>query len=142
MRHSLALCRQLLPLSRLAADTACQPRSSDSSGRTGRTTDIASRHAHLRQAPAGRRRISIAYHRKEVGSRAPTGSLPQRVDDLQEEFSEGPCLGAVYEQQTVRINDLRTATRWPAFVARAADAGALSMLAFQLYVAKGGVWGR
>jgi GAF domain-containing protein len=60
--------------------------------------------------------------------------LPLRVDAAQEETGQGPCLDAVFEQQTVRVSDLRRERRWPLFTARAADAGAGSMLSFQLYV--------
>lgn len=78
--------------------------------------------------------ISRVRARQHVDSHVSTGELPKRVDALQNELGQGPCLDAVYEQQTVRVNDLSTAERWPLFAPRAAEAGALSMLAFQLYV--------
>ena len=43
-------------------------------------------------------------------------------------------MDAVYEHGTVRITDMRTETRWPRFAPRAFEAGAGSMLSFQLYV--------
>lgn len=78
--------------------------------------------------------ISVVTSRRFVNSLHATGALPVRVDALQNETGQGPCLDAAFEHQTVRVNDLRTAKRWPAFAARAAETGALSMLAFQLYV--------
>lgn len=78
--------------------------------------------------------VSVVTGGRFVESQHATGTLPMRVDALQNETGQGPCLDAAYEHQTVRINDLRTATRWPDFAARAAETGALSMLAFQLYV--------
>jgi len=56
------------------------------------------------------------------------------VDALQHEFGEGPCLDAVYEHKTVRVDDMASESRWPAFASRAAEAGARSMLSFQLWV--------
>lgn len=46
----------------------------------------------------------------------------------------GPCLSAVFEQQTVRVDDLRSEQRWPRFAATAVAAGAAAMVSFQLYV--------
>jgi hypothetical protein len=56
---------------------------------------------------------------------------------VQAETGEGPCLDAVYEEQTVRIPDMRTETRWPTLGQRALEAGAGSMLSLQLYVPRG-----
>lgn len=78
--------------------------------------------------------ISMVAARRDVTSQSPTSGLPESVDALQAEAGEGPCLSAVFEQQTVRVNDMATEDRWPAFAARALEAGAASMLSFQLYV--------
>lgn len=78
--------------------------------------------------------ISVVLGRKQVSSAAASGDLPRQVDAVQMEIGEGPCLDAVYEQQTVRVTDMRTETRWPRFAQRALGAGAGSMLSFQLYV--------
>jgi len=45
--------------------------------------------------------ISLVNGRRRIESRAPTGELPRLVDGVQERLGEGPCLSAVYEQQTV-----------------------------------------
>jgi GAF domain-containing protein len=78
--------------------------------------------------------ISVVIGRERVSSEAASSELPERVDALQAETGEGPCLDAVYEQQTVRVPDMRAETRWPQFARRAYEAGALGMLSFQLYV--------
>lgn len=78
--------------------------------------------------------ISEVVGRKQVGSRAPSGELPEKVDGFQSETGQGPCLDAVYEQQTVRVPDLENEDRWPRFSKLASEAGAKSMLSFQLYV--------
>ncbi|KQO03700.1 hypothetical protein ASF21_05470 [Arthrobacter sp. Leaf234] len=78
--------------------------------------------------------ITLVTGRRRVESRAPSGRLAQVLDELQERTGEGPCLSAVYDEQTVRVPDLRDEDRWPEFSAEAARAGAGSMLSFQLFV--------
>lgn len=78
--------------------------------------------------------ISVVTDRRHVNSQAPSSSLASDVDALQEETGEGPCLDAAYEQQTVRVPDMATEDRWPNFALRASEAGAASMLSFQLFV--------
>ena len=78
--------------------------------------------------------ISVVTGRSRIGSRAPTGDLPEQVDALQEETQQGPCLDAAYEQLTVRVADMANEDRWPQFAQRASEAGAASMLSLQLYV--------
>ena len=78
--------------------------------------------------------ISVVTDRRAVSSRLPTGDLPVRVDAMQEETCQGPCLDAMYDQLTVRVPDMAHEQRWPQFAARAARAGAASMLSIQLWV--------
>lgn len=78
--------------------------------------------------------ISVISGRTRVMSQAPTSDLPRLVDAVQEEVGQGPCLDAAYDHHTVRIADMTTEQRWPLFAARAAELGAGSMLALQLYV--------
>lgn len=77
--------------------------------------------------------ISVVLGRRAVTSEAASSELPRVVDALQEKFG-GPCLDSAYEEQTVRVPDMASETRWPAFSAAAAEAGAAGMLSFQLYV--------
>lgn len=78
--------------------------------------------------------ISAVTGRQQVSSRHPSSELPRQVDEVQNEVGEGPCLDAIYEQQTVRVPDMAHEERWPRFARRAAELGAGSMLSFQLYV--------
>ena len=78
--------------------------------------------------------ISVVVGRTRVTSEAPSGELARAVDALQDELGQGPCLDAAYEQQTVRVADMASETRWPRFAERASQAGAAGMLSFQLYV--------
>jgi GAF domain-containing protein len=78
--------------------------------------------------------ITLVVGRKTVTSQAANGDLARAVDALQEQTGQGPCLDAVYDQDTVLVPDLAVETRWPLFSDRAVEAGARSMLAFRLYV--------
>ena len=78
--------------------------------------------------------ISVVLGRRHVTSEAASGELPTIVDELQEGLGEGPCLTSAYEHLTVRVPDMAGDDRWPRFTAAAVDAGALGMMALQLYV--------
>jgi GAF domain-containing protein len=78
--------------------------------------------------------ITYVTGRRRVEPRAATGDLPQQVDEMQGAVQEGPCLDAVWEHETVRIDDMRTETRWPRFAAEVAALGVLSSLSLQLFV--------
>ncbi|SFL62776.1 GAF domain-containing protein [Geodermatophilus ruber] len=79
--------------------------------------------------------ISLVHGRRRVVSAAATGELARRFDDLQESTQQGPCLDAMYQQVTVRVDDLAADPRWPELARRAtAELGVASMLCFQLFV--------
>ena len=78
--------------------------------------------------------ITYVTGRGTVEPRAATSDLPRELDEIQNELQEGPCLSSVWEEKTVRIEDMRTEERWPRFAARAVDRGVLSALSFQLFV--------
>ena len=78
--------------------------------------------------------ISVVQARHKVSTPAWTDEVVRACDRAQYETGQGPCLDSVYEQQTVRLSDMRAEQRWPQFTKRAADLGIGSMLSFQLYV--------
>ncbi|MDQ0734773.1 GAF and ANTAR domain-containing protein [Arthrobacter agilis] len=78
--------------------------------------------------------ISVVMGRRDVQSHVPSSDLPQKVDALQSEVNQGPCLDAMFEHQTVTVPDMLSERRWPEFSRKAAALGAASMLSFQLYV--------
>ena len=78
--------------------------------------------------------ITMITGQGRVQSRAATGSLSEKVDAIQTETGEGPCLQALWEQETVHVEDMATESRWPRFAPRAAGVGVGSMLCFQLFV--------
>ena len=78
--------------------------------------------------------ITMVRARRQVYSAAATGDLARWFDSLQNETGEGPCLDAMWQQQTTRVNDLATDPRWPVLGPRAGARGVGSMLCLQLYV--------
>jgi len=78
--------------------------------------------------------ITLVVGRTKVQTHAATGARARRMDELQTELDDGPCLTAIWEQETVHIPDMATESRWPRFAAAAAQAGVGSMLCFQLFV--------
>lgn len=78
--------------------------------------------------------ISLVTGRKRIVSKVASGDLPRRVDALQSSTGQGPCLDAAYDDRVVRVPDLSTETRWPAFCSGAVELGARSMLSIQLFV--------
>ncbi len=79
--------------------------------------------------------ISLVVRGKTVESRAATDPLAERIDARQTELGQGPCLDAVWEQESVHIPDMAAESRWPRFTAAAVEAGIGAMLCFQLFVA-------
>lgn len=79
--------------------------------------------------------VSLVHNRKRVLSAAFTSERARRFDELQQETHQGPCLDAMYLQQTVRVDDLSADARWPQLARRATvELGVASMLSFQLFV--------
>jgi transcriptional regulator with GAF, ATPase, and Fis domain len=78
--------------------------------------------------------VTAVVGRSHVVHKAESGLLPARVDAMMSEFDEGPCLDALRERLIVRVDDMRREVRWPRFAPRAAELGALSMLAFPMFV--------
>lgn len=78
--------------------------------------------------------ITVVEGRRKVSTPAWTDELVRVCDHAQYETGQGPCLDAVYEEQTVRLSDMGAEQRWPRFTKRAAELGVGSMLSFQLYV--------
>ena len=79
--------------------------------------------------------VGLVQNRQRVLSAAFTSDRARRFDELQQETRQGPSLDAMYQQQTVRVDDLATDPRWPELARRAAEElGVASMLSIQLFV--------
>jgi hypothetical protein len=81
------------------------------------------------------RRAGSGTRPAELQSTAATGAIPELVDRLQHETGEGPCLDAVWQQDTMSISDMGTETRWARFVAAVLDRTPVrASLSIQLFV--------
>jgi serine phosphatase RsbU (regulator of sigma subunit) len=70
-----------------------------------------------------------------VDTPAASDDVPRRVDRIQYESGEGPCLDAIWKHAVFQSDDLRTEVRWPHFSSRAAsETGVRSMLSFRLFL--------
>ncbi|WP_433272194.1 GAF and ANTAR domain-containing protein [Actinosynnema sp. CS-041913] len=79
--------------------------------------------------------VTTIRERREVDTVAASDQLVHKIDAIQYETGQGPCLAALYDDKTVLAADLATEPRWPLFTERARDLGVGSMLSFQLFVA-------
>jgi signal transduction histidine kinase/ActR/RegA family two-component response regulator len=78
--------------------------------------------------------ITLVSSEGEVTTPVKTHDLMARIDALQSQTGQGPCLTTAREHLTVRSQNLSTDPRWPRFATAAAQAGAGSMLCLQLFV--------
>ena len=78
--------------------------------------------------------ITMVRRDRHCYSAAATSTWASDFDVLQDETGEGPCLDAIWQQETVRVDDLASDPRWPVLGPRAAERGVQSMLCLQLFV--------
>jgi GAF domain-containing protein len=79
--------------------------------------------------------ISLVRRRGPIHTVAPTDDLAPRVDEIQYDSGQGPCLDAIAHDVLYRTGDLTREGRWPDFAALAAErTGVRSMLTFRLFV--------
>jgi GAF domain-containing protein len=79
--------------------------------------------------------ISLCQRDGDVVSQVPTSDVVRLADHLQSELREGPCMTAVWEEQSVLVDDLAAETsRWPRFAVRAVELGVASMVSYRLFV--------
>jgi GAF domain-containing protein len=78
--------------------------------------------------------ISFVHRRRKISTPAASDAVALRVDAVQAEVGQGPCLDAMQDDQIFKTDDLSTETRWPSFSARAhAETGIRSMLGLRLF---------
>ncbi|WP_457254285.1 ANTAR domain-containing protein [Pedococcus sp. P5_B7] len=80
--------------------------------------------------------VGIATLAKEgvVETRAFTGDLVLRMDDIQYSLREGPCSAALQGTEEVSVSSLHREDRWPRYVPQARAAGVRSQMAVKLYL--------
>ncbi len=78
--------------------------------------------------------VSIVQRGGDITTPAATSENVAKCDELQYEFGEGPCVSAIWEQQTFESDDLTQERRWPKWAPRAIELGANSLVSFRLFV--------
>ena len=98
------------------------------------TMDVAVRLAVDQLEGAEHAGVFLRHHGGRIDSPAVTSAVVTRIDELQLEMDQGPCLRAIREHETVYSPDLAIDPRWPAWGSRVLDEhGIRSMLCFQLF---------
>ena len=77
--------------------------------------------------------ITVVQGRK-LTTEGASDDVPERVDLIQYEVNEGPCLDAIREHEVFRSDDLAQERRWPEFAGRAVEeSGVHSMMGLRLF---------
>ncbi|KAA1422957.1 GAF and ANTAR domain-containing protein [Mumia zhuanghuii] len=76
--------------------------------------------------------VTLIQARGELVTVGPTDEIVTKLDSLQYELHQGPCVDAATEQHIVVSNDLGADSRWPAWGPQARARGVHSMLAADL----------
>ncbi|SDC23393.1 GAF domain-containing protein [Geodermatophilus telluris] len=78
--------------------------------------------------------VSLVRQRREVDTPATSDDRAARADELQYELTEGPCLDAIWEQETFQIDDMTADERYPRWSRAVAEqTGIRSSLSLQLF---------
>jgi GAF domain-containing protein len=117
-------------LARLLGDLAVDMQAQSGTADTLRA--IVDAAAHI--VPGARWAGISTIHGRRVVAEVPTDPIVAKLDDLQSELGDGPCLTALREHHTVHIADMTTDGRWPQFAQQATELGVRSLLSFQLFV--------
>jgi hypothetical protein len=85
--------------------------------------------------------ISVMYKNGNVETRAATGEIVYRLDDIQQSLGEGPCVDTLRGTDVVVAPRLRHDRTWPRYVSAAVEQGLQSQLAIRLYLDDEGTLG-
>lgn len=77
--------------------------------------------------------ITVASRSGKVRTAAATSRYPVLLDEIQQRHEQGPCLSAAWEHHVIRIDDMETETRWPAYCREARETPIRSIISFQLF---------
>ena len=78
--------------------------------------------------------ISLVHGHGRIDTPAASDDVARRVDELQYEFGEGPCLDAIHLEERVHSPDIAADLRWHGWGRRVAEElGIRSMLCFRLF---------
>lgn len=78
--------------------------------------------------------ICVVHRGQRIDTHAASDDLVRRIDALQHELSEGPCLDALRKNHTVVSDDLATDARWPSWGPQVVEqVGLSSSVSYRLY---------
>ena len=78
--------------------------------------------------------LLVEKRKKKTESVAASDPVVEKLDAIQMDVGEGPCLEAAWEHTTFRLDDFTTEKRFPKFIAEAlAQTSVKSSLSFELY---------
>lgn len=78
--------------------------------------------------------VSLVKERRHVITAASSDDRATRADHLQYDLAEGPCLDAIWEEETFTIDDMTAETRYPRWCRAVADETSIrSSLSLQLF---------
>ncbi len=100
------------------------------------TRDLVTR-AAVRMVPgAVHAAISLVLPRGRIRTAAATAAVAERLEAIQYELGQGPCLAAIRDHPVCLVEDLARERRWPGFGERAiAETGIVTMLSMRLFTA-------
>ncbi|WP_433649341.1 GAF and ANTAR domain-containing protein [Micromonospora zamorensis] len=82
-----------------------------------------------RRTIPGAEEVSVTLLKQEGAHTAAfSGEMALRLDELQYEYEQGPCLEAAKEAAVVSVPDMSEEVRWPQWAPQAVQGGALSSL--------------
>lgn len=74
---------------------------------------------------------------RQIRAVAASDGVAERIDAIQVEVDEGPCLSAIREHEVFHVADLDAEHRWPHFASRAfEETGVRSIMGFRLFADK------
>jgi GAF domain-containing protein len=90
--------------------------------------------AAVTETVPGAEQAGCRFGRAEFCGPSPRPAIwRERLNAIEHELDEGPCVQAVVEHRSYRIDDMSTDTRWPRFAAAAHAHGVRSMLGYRLF---------
>jgi GAF domain-containing protein len=85
--------------------------------------------------------IATLHKGGRIETRAYTGDLVLRLDEMQYGLQEGPCSAALQGTDEIAVSSLQHEQRWPRYVPQAQAAGVRSQMALKLYLDRGTLGG-
>jgi GAF domain-containing protein len=85
--------------------------------------------------------ISLVHADGKVETMAATGDLVWKLDGLQYDMNDGPCVSSLHEEPVIVVDHIAQSQRWPDFVPRAVELGLKAQMALRLYVDDDGTIG-